>query len=111
MAAMPKKVAERLVAGLKRYQPILAAAKARDVGEAGTVTIIKDMLAEVFGYAKYSDATSEHGARSTYCDLAVKIDGHLPTLIEVKAIGLDLYERGYEVVKCSYEQGLALSVR
>ena len=34
MAAIPKKVAERLVAGLKRYQPILAAAKARDVGEA-----------------------------------------------------------------------------
>jgi len=30
MASVPKKVAERLVAGLKRYQPILAAAKARD---------------------------------------------------------------------------------
>jgi hypothetical protein len=33
MASIPKKVAERLVSGLKRYQPILAAAKARDVGE------------------------------------------------------------------------------
>jgi hypothetical protein len=55
MAAVPKKVAERLVAGIKRYQPILAAAKARDVGEADTVTIIKDMLADVFGYDKYSD--------------------------------------------------------
>jgi hypothetical protein len=50
MAAIPKKVAERLVVGLKRYQPILAAAIARDVGEADTVTIIKDMLADVFGY-------------------------------------------------------------
>ncbi len=50
MATIPKKVHERLVAGLKRYQPILAAAKARDVGEADTVTIIKDMLADVFGY-------------------------------------------------------------
>ena len=28
MASIPKKVAERLVSGLKRYQPILAAAKA-----------------------------------------------------------------------------------
>lgn len=54
MAALPKKVAERLVVGLKRYQPILAAAKARDVGEADTVTIIKDMLADVFGRSKGS---------------------------------------------------------
>ncbi|BDU18277.1 type I restriction enzyme HsdR N-terminal domain-containing protein [Lysobacter auxotrophicus] len=90
MAAVPKKVAERLVAGLKRYQPILAAARARDVGEADTVTIIKDMLADVFGYDKYSDVTSEHSIRSTFCDLAIKIDGQLQTLIEVKAIGLDL---------------------
>ncbi len=42
MASIPKKVTERLVAGIKKYQPILAAAKIRDVGEADTVTIIKD---------------------------------------------------------------------
>lgn len=90
MAAVSKKVAERLVAGIKRYQPILAAARARDVGEADTVTIIKDMLADVFGYDKYSDVTSEHSIRGTFCDLAIKIDNQLQTLIEVKAIGLDL---------------------
>lgn len=93
MAAVPKKVAERLVAGLKRYQPILAAAKARDVGESDTVTIIKDMLADVFGYDKYSDVTSEHAIRGTYCDLAIKIDGQLQTLVEVKAIGLELKDQ------------------
>jgi len=90
MPSVPKKVAERLVAGIKRYQPILSAAKARDVGEADTVTIIKDMLADVFGYDKYSDVTSEHSIRGTFCDLAVKMDGQLQTLIEVKAIGIDL---------------------
>lgn len=90
MASVPKKVAERLVTGIKRYQPILAAAKARDVGEADTVTIIKDMLADVFGYDKYSDVTSEYAIRGTYCDLAIKMDGQLQTLIEVKAIGLEL---------------------
>lgn len=47
--AIPKKVVEQLIAGIKRYQPILAPAKARDVGEADTVTIVKDMLADVFG--------------------------------------------------------------
>lgn len=93
MVAVPKKVAERLVAGIKRYQQILAAAKARDVGEADTVTIIKDMLADVFGYDKYSDVTSEHSIRGTFCDLAIKIDNQLQTLIEVKAIGIDLKDQ------------------
>lgn len=92
MAAVPKKIAERIVAGIKRFQPIVAAAKARDVGEADTVTIIKDMLADVFGYDKYSDVTSEYAIRGTYCDLAIKLDGQLQTLIEVKSIGLDLKE-------------------
>lgn len=93
MASIPKKVAERLVTGIKRFQPILAAAKARDVGEADTVTIIKDMMSDVFGYDKYSELTSEFAIRGTYCDLATKIDGVLQTLIEIKAIGLDLKEQ------------------
>ena len=92
MAAVPKKVAERLVSGVKHFQPILAAAKARDVGETDTVTIVKDMLADVFGYDKYSELTSEFSIRGTYCDLAIKLDGRLATLIEVKAVGIDLKE-------------------
>lgn len=92
MASVPKKVAVRLVAGLKRFQPILAAAKARDVGETDTVTIVKDMLADVFGYDKYSELTSEFAIRGTYCDLAIKLDARLATLIEVKAIGIELKE-------------------
>ena len=90
MATVPKKVAERLTAGIKRYQPVLAAAKTRDVGETDTVTIVKDMLADVFGYDKYTELTSEHCIRGTFCDLAIKLDAKLSTLIEVKAIGLDL---------------------
>lgn len=93
MASIPKKVTERLVAGIKKYQPILASAKARDIGEADTVTIIKDMLSDVFGYDKYSDLTSEYAIRGTYCDLATKIEDVLQTLIEVKAIGLDLKDQ------------------
>ena len=48
------------------------------------------MLADVFGYDKYSELTSEHAIRGTYCDLAIKLDGNLTTLIEVKAVGIDL---------------------
>jgi hypothetical protein len=92
MANVPKRVGERIITGIKRYQPILDAAKSRDVGETDTVTIIKDMLADVFGYDKYTELTSEFSIRGTYCDLAIKLDGKLSTLIEVKAIGTDLKE-------------------
>lgn len=90
MANIPTKIETRLIAGLKKFQPILANAKARDLNEADTVTIVKDLLAEVFGYDKYSEVTSEHAIRGTYCDLAIKLDGALQLLIEVKAIGGEL---------------------
>jgi predicted type IV restriction endonuclease len=90
MVNIPKKVSERLASGIKRFQPILADAKSRDVGEADTVTIIKDMLESVFGYCKYTEVTSEHAIRGTFCDLAIKLNGTLQTLMEVKAIGLAL---------------------
>ena len=93
MPTVPKKVYERLIAGIKQFQPILASAKSRDVNEADTVTIIKDMLAGVFGYDKYSEVTSEFAIRGNYCDLATKLDGAIATLIEVKAIGLELKDQ------------------
>jgi predicted type IV restriction endonuclease len=50
------------------------------------------MLAEIFGFDKYTEITSEQAIRGTYCDLAVKVDGKIKYLIEVKAIGLNLKE-------------------
>ena len=88
--AIPKKVADQLSAGLKRFKPVLESAKARDVNESDTSMIVTDMLADVFGFDKYNDITREYAIRGTYCDLATKIDGKLQTLIEVKAIGVPL---------------------
>ncbi len=93
MAAVPKRVAERLTAGLKRYQPILESAKSRDVNESDTSMIVSDMLAEVFGYDKYNEITRELCVRGTYCDLAVRINEKFQFLIEVKAIGVELKEQ------------------
>lgn len=90
MASIAARVAERISKGIKRFQPILTASKTRDDGEADTVMIVTDMLAEVFGYDKYSEVTGEYAIRGTYCDLATKIDGTLQALIEVKAIGIEL---------------------
>ena len=90
MPPVPNKVATRLSAAIKRFQPIIALAKTRDAHESDTVIIVTDMLSEVFGYDKYSEITSECSIRGTWCDLAIKIDGTIEYLIEVKAIGLDL---------------------
>ena len=54
------------------------------------MVIVTDMLQYVLGYDKYTEITSEFQIRCTYCDLAIKLDGRLALLIEVKAIGLTL---------------------
>jgi hypothetical protein len=87
---IPAKHFERLSDGIKKFQPILLSAKKRDINESDTVVIITDILTEVFGYDKYSDITTEHVVRKTFCDLAIKIDNKVKLLIEVKAIGLEL---------------------
>jgi hypothetical protein len=87
---IPAKVAERLASGLKRFAPVLSAARSRDVNESDTSMIVTDMLADVFGYDKYTEITRELAIRGTYCDLATRIDGKFQMLIEVKAIGLEL---------------------
>lgn len=92
MTAMkiPKRVQDRLVAGLKRYQPIVSKLRERDISEADTVTVIKDMLSEIFGYDKYAELTSEQQIRGTFCDLAVRVEGKIYYLAEVKSAGTNL---------------------
>ncbi len=90
MPSIPKKVASRLAVGLKRFQPIISSARARDVNESDTVVIVTDLLSELFGYDKYAEITTEHAIRGTYCDLVITIDGKIRFIVEVKAIGLDL---------------------
>lgn len=90
MLKISKKVVERMTAALKTFQPIAVSHKSRDVSEADTVTLIKDILSDCFGFDKYTELTSEQQIRGTYCDLAVKIDGKIKYLIEVKAAGVGL---------------------
>jgi predicted type IV restriction endonuclease len=92
MAKVPKKVADRLNKTVATFQRVLADANKRDVNEADTVTIVTDLLSDVFGYDKFRDITREQAIKGTFCDLAVKQDGKVKFLIEVKAIGLTLKE-------------------
>ncbi len=87
-----KKTEERIKTSLPKFQKVLGIAKDRDLNESDTVSIITDMLAEVFGYDKYLEVTSELAIRGTYCDLAIKLSDKFQYLIECKAIGTELKE-------------------
>ena len=90
--AISKKVAERIVAQMKKYQMVLTEAKDRDISESDTVVIIADMLADILGYKKYIEITTEFAIRGTYVDLAVKVVDSIRFLVEVKSIGTTLKE-------------------
>lgn len=90
MSRLPKKFVERVQLRLKTFQAISNTQRERDVSEADTVTVVKDILADLFGYDKYQELTSEQQIRGTFCDLAVRLDGKIRFLIEVKSAGSDL---------------------
>lgn len=85
-----KKALDRVSRNLKRYHAILAAAKKRDVSESDTVVIVGDMMADILGYEKYVEISTEFAVKSTYVDLAVKVGNEIHFLVEAKAIGVDL---------------------
>ena len=90
MVYIPKRVSDRLIKEVKKYQKILKNARDKDVNESDTVMIVNDILTYVFGFDKFSELTSELKIRSQYCDVAVKIGGSIKFLIEVKAVGESL---------------------
>lgn len=85
MAKLPKKFCDRVLKSTKYYQSVVASMKERDSSEADTVTAIKDILADIFGFDKFNELTSEQQIRGTFCDLAIKIDGKVQFLVEVKS--------------------------
>jgi len=88
--AISKKVSDRISLQVKKYQVVLNDALARDISESDTVVIIGDMVADLLGYKKYSEITTEFAIRGTYVDLAVKVGNEVRFLIEAKAIGQQL---------------------
>jgi len=92
MASLPKKVKDRFSKTVSKFQKILQIAKDKDISESDTVAIVGDIFAEVFGYDKYLELTSEFAIRRTFCDLAVKVNKKVQFLVEVKAVGIHLKE-------------------
>ena len=91
--ALPKKIQQRLTAGIKRFQPVLKSAIDRDVNESDTVLIVRDILTDLFGFDPFRDLTAEYAIRGRYVDLAIVKNGQPMVLVEVKAIGTELHDR------------------
>jgi hypothetical protein len=90
---LTRKVADRLASAIKGLRPAIEQQRARDVSEADTVTLVKDILSAAFGYDKYTELTSEHAIRGTYCDIAISVEGKTVCLVEVKSAGTNLDDR------------------
>ncbi len=86
-----KKKRDEIKKNLKTFLPIIEQAKARNANEADTANIVHKLFQDVLGW-DFLDLTSEYKIKSTYCDLAIKYEGDIHLLIEVKAIGLNLRE-------------------
>jgi hypothetical protein len=48
------------------------------------------MMTDIFGYDKYTELTSEQQIRGTFCDLAIKVEGKIYYLAEIKSAGTNL---------------------
>ncbi len=90
MANIPAVTSKRLTASIPKFKKVLEQARERDVNESDTVTIVTDILDDVFGFDKYAEITREYAIQGTYCDLAIKVNKKVEYLIEVKAIGISL---------------------
>lgn len=90
---LPKKFRNRVLTRLRSFQEIAAEQRQREVSEADTVSLVKDMLGDLFGYDKYRDLAGEVRLQGGVCDLAIRLGGRLRLLIEVKAAGVALCDQ------------------
>lgn len=81
---------------LKKFLPHLLQAKADSLNEADTVQRIIKVFELVLGYSMLSEITRESNIKDKYVDLAIKIDGRIRILVEVKSAGTVLRDRHIE---------------
>lgn len=81
---------------LKKFLPHLVQAKADNLNEADTVQRIIKVFEDVLEYSALSEITRESNIKDKYVDLAIKIDGTIKLLVEVKSAGTTLRDRHIE---------------
>jgi predicted type IV restriction endonuclease len=78
---------------LKKLLPFLIQGQQDSLNEADTVQRIVKVFEEVLGYDGMTEITRERQIKDKYVDLAVRVDGTVFLLVEVKAGGVVLRDR------------------
>jgi predicted type IV restriction endonuclease len=81
---------------LKKYLPHLLKAQEEGLNEADTVQRLIKVFEEVLGYDPMSDITREAAVKDRFVDVALKIDGAIKLLVEVKSGGTVLRHKHIE---------------
>ena len=103
MAKIPHKIQERIKAALRRFKPLLKAARERDAGRADTATLALDLLSELFGYDRYTEITSELDNKESVFDFSIQTEGQPRMLVRVSPIGMAPDDR-YLLATAQYAQ-------
>jgi len=81
---------------LKKYTPFFIQAQKDNLNEADTVQRLIKVFEEVFGYDLMTDISREAHMKNKFVDIALKVDGVVRLLVEVKAAGETLRDRHIE---------------
>ncbi len=103
MAKIPHKIQERIKAALRRFKPLLKAARERDAGRADTATLALDLLSELFGYDRYTEISSELDNKESVFDFSIQTEGQPRMLVRVSPIGMAPDDR-YLLATAQYAQ-------
>jgi len=87
---------EPLKKALRRYAQIFSEDRAQGTIEADTVMHVTSFLTDVLGYDLFSEITKELRSDERFCDIAVKLQGEVKFLVEVKPVSFALADRQIE---------------
>ena len=90
---LPDKIAEQVAGGVERYRKPLRDARSRSASEGDTGLLVHGMLSDVFGYDPFQEITSEFKIKGQFADFAIKLDGKVLVIVEVKAISIKLNDQ------------------
>jgi predicted type IV restriction endonuclease len=81
---------------LKKYLPHLAQAQTDNLNEADTVQRMIKVFEDVLGYDAMTEISRESAIKDRYADVALKIEGAIRLLVEVKSAGTVLRHKHIE---------------
>ncbi len=81
---------------LKKYVPILRQAREQGINEAETSLRISKLFEDVLGYDLFNEISKEHVIKDRCVDYAIKLDGKVQFLVEVKQAGYKLKQKHIE---------------